>query len=158
MEPIRKNAVFCFSLIILPFVMYSQERVIDQRSISVTAREFFDNYLHLLEDNETVVIDGRTLEMFSEGHLKNAINIDADDPDFLKLIQPYLGKHRILVYCTTVRRTTTILNFLTGIYDGEIIYISDGIRGWIQNGYPVWGIPQISPDHCEEEILQKKDK
>jgi phage shock protein E len=156
-KSIRRDAILGITIILLPVFLYSQEEEIEQRSISVTAREFFDNYLYLLEDKETIVIDGRTQEMFSDGHLKNAINIDADDPDFLELIQPYLEKPRILVYCTTVRRTTKIVNFLTGIYDGEIIYICDGIRGWLQNGYPVWGIHQLSPDNWGEEVLQKKE-
>lgn len=118
---------------------YSQEGVFDQRVISVTAHQFFENYLHLLDDKETLVIDGRTQEMFSEGHLKNAINIDADDPNLLELLQQHLVTPRVLVYCTTNRRTTDIVNELVKMYEGEIVIISDGYSGWFENGFPVWG-------------------
>jgi len=106
-----------------------------QQITAVNSHEFFDNYLHLLEDGNAVIIDGRTQRMFSGGHLKNAINIDADDPDLVVLLQPYLNEPLIVVYCTTIRRTVKIVNTLMDIYEGNIILITDGIKGWQQNGY-----------------------
>lgn len=56
---------------ILAFLVWSlQEVVYGQNVIAVSSQEFFDDYLHLLEDEETIVIDGRTQRMFSGGHLK----------------------------------------------------------------------------------------
>jgi rhodanese-related sulfurtransferase len=121
---------------ILVFLVWSlQEVVYGQNIIAVSSQEFFDNYLHLLEDEETIVIDGRTQRMFSGGHLKNAVNIDADDPDLLTLLQQHLNEPQIVVYCTNVRRTIKIVSTLIEIYDGNIIFITDGIKGWKQNGY-----------------------
>lgn len=151
------NALIGIAVILLPVFLYSQERVIDQRGIAVNTREFYDNYMHLLEDEETFVIDGRTKEMFSEGHLKNAVNIDADDPDLLMLLHLHLHKPRIVVYCTTMRRTTDIVNVLAQVYHGEIVYISDGFRGWLLNGFPVWGFSALLPENSEEEGSQNNE-
>ncbi len=152
-ESIRRCYFLSFLLVMLPFLICAQGEAGVRAIISVTACEFFENYLHLLEDEETLIIDGRTQEMFSEGHLKNAINIDADAPNLLELLHPHLGKSRILLYCTTIRRTTDIMNALNGVYKGEIILISDGFRGWRQNGFPVWGISPVNPYNPEEKGL-----
>ncbi len=128
---------FLFLIVAVVFgIMVFQNNACGQQITAVNSQEFFDNYLHLLEDGNALIIDGRTQRMFSGGHLKNAINIDADDPDLLTLLQQHLNEPQIVVYCTTVRRTIKIVSTLIDIYDGNIIFISDGIRGWLQNGYP----------------------
>lgn len=139
------------------------DSVYSQSITAVNSQEFFENYLYLFEDPSAIVIDGRTEVMFSGGCLGNAINIDADDPDLRKLLQPFMEQPLIVLYCTTVRRTTTIKDVLTEMYKGEIIYISDGIRGWRQNGFPVNGeaetealpVSKVLPD--TPAIPEKRD-
>jgi rhodanese-related sulfurtransferase len=113
------------------------EKTIGQNVTGVSSLEFYENHLHLLDDGGALIIDGRTATMFASGHLKNAINIDADDPDLIPLLQEHLNEPLIVVYCTTIRRTGDIIKALTNLYEGKIIYINDGIRGWQQNGLPV---------------------
>ncbi len=129
-----------------------------QQINAVNSEEFFKEYKHLLEDGETVIIDGRTRQMFSGGHLKNAINIDADDPSLVSLLQEHLEKPRIVVYCTTLRRTTKIVNTLRGMYEGEIIYISDGISEWQRNGFPVSGVSELRLEEAMDEVLQNNNQ
>ncbi|MDG5800287.1 rhodanese-like domain-containing protein [Marinilabiliaceae bacterium ANBcel2] len=104
-----------------------------QNTKSVTSKEFYENYKHLLNNNDVAIIDGRTAKMYSEKHIKNAINIDADGENLLELLKEQADSPIIVVYCTTIRRTTKIVNTLKPIYNGELIYISDGIRGWLKN-------------------------
>ena len=108
-----------------------------QQVIGVSSLEFYKNHRHLLEDDGALIIDGRTATMFASGHLKNAINIDADDLNLIELLQEHSHEPLIVVYCTTDRRTGDIVEALMEFYQGDIIYISDGIRGWQQNGLPV---------------------
>jgi len=131
----KKIFSFCITAFLILFLVLTQQSVYSQKLTAVTSQEFFDNYLHLLNDDESLVIDGRTQRMFSGGHLKNAVNIDADDPDLLTLLQQHLNEPQIVVYCTNVRRTIKIVSTLIEIYDGNIIFITDGIKGWKQNGY-----------------------
>ncbi len=107
-----------------------------QSTKGVTATEFNELYMHLLQDEETLIIDGRTDEMFADGHIENAINTDADMENLEEELKKHIGVPRIVVYCTTNRRTYDILDVLERIYEGEIIYISDGITGWRANGFP----------------------
>ncbi len=108
----------------------------------LSSLEFYEQYVHLLEsDGGAVIIDGRTDEMFSRGHLPLAINIDADNPQLKELLQPYADEPLIVVYCTTIRRTSVIVGALITFYEGQIIYINDGLVGWIRNGLPVANLP-----------------
>ncbi|MFO7873800.1 MAG: rhodanese-like domain-containing protein [Bacteroidales bacterium] len=111
----------------------------DHHINGMSSRVFYEEYLHLLEDSNVVIIDGRTAEMFAGGHLKNAVNIDADGPDLSEKLKLYADQPMIVVYCTTNRRTSKIVQTLSDFYEGEILYIEDGIRGWKRNGFPVSG-------------------
>lgn len=127
-----------FGMVVLLMLM-SQGAASCQQVTAVSSKEFFENYMHLFEDSSAIVIDGRTEKMFSEGCLGNAINIDADDPDLIELLQPFLNYPMIVLYCTTIRRTNDIMQVLKELYKGDIVYISDGIRGWRANGFSVQG-------------------
>ncbi len=140
------------------FFMLAHEVVYSQQITAVSSQAFYENYRHLLDDGETLIIDGRTKRMYSGGHLKNAINIDADDPRLISLLHQHLDEPLIVVYCTTMRRTTKIVNTLRDMYDGEIIYISDGLRGWRQNGFPIAGISPLRLGEAVDEVLQNNDQ
>ncbi len=110
------------------------------RSGEVTALsslEFYEQHFEAVQNGRLLLIDGRTDKMFSEGHIENAINIDADDENLQQLLEEHAGEPVIAVYCTTIRRTTKIVNTLLEFYTGEIIYIKDGITGWKANNLPV---------------------
>ncbi len=150
---------FLFLIIAAVFgIMVFQNNACGQQITAVNSQTFFDDYRHLLEDENALIIDGRTQRMFSGGHLKNAINIDADDPDLVNLLQPHLNEPLIVVYCTTMRRTTKIVNTLREFFDGEIMVISDGIQGWQRNGLPVSGISSLSLENAIEEVMQNNDR
>ncbi len=132
------SKIFLFLIATLIFSFVSACEVVNSQQITaVSSQDFYENYRHLLDDGEALIIDGRTEKMYSGGHLKNAINIDADDPRLIPLLQQHLDEPLIVVYCTTVRRTNKIVNTLRGMYEGDIIYISDGIGGWQLNGFPL---------------------
>lgn len=155
---IKKIFSFCITAFMILFLVLTQQSVYSQKLTAVTSQEFFDNYLHLLNDDESLVIDGRTQRMFSGGHLKNAINIDADDPDLVDLLQPHLNEPLIVVYCTTMRRTNKIVNTLRQFYNGDIMVITDGIQGWQRNGLPLSGTSSLSLENAIEEVMQNNDR
>lgn len=130
-----KTKFFVFQIIIM-IVLGNSCNIYGQSVTGVTAIEFFEHYLHMLHDEQTLVIDGRTDEMFAGGHLENSINIDADMENLEDELKKHIKVPRIVVYCTTNRRTYDIIYVLEKIYKGEIIYISDGITGWRTNGFP----------------------
>lgn len=100
----------------------------------------------------SVIIDGRSAEMFAENHIVNAINIDAFSDDALQQISNYLDKKIIVLYCTKQNRTGILAGMLGNLnYPGEIIIVEDGISGILQT------IPNsklLSNNH--KEIAQKE--
>ena len=103
----------------------------------VSSLEFYENHMHLLEEKTTVLIDGRSKELFEEGHIAGAVYIDAFQNGFLPELSSYAGKSVIVVYCTTKRRTSVLIDALKTFYTGHVICICDGITGWKQNNLPV---------------------
>ncbi len=155
--PIHDKTSFFF-IATLMLLLSAHGMVFGQQVTPVSSQTFYDNYRHLLDDGETLIIDGRTQRMFSGGHLNNAINIDADDPRLIPLLQQHLDEPLIVVYCTTMRRTNKIVNTLRGMYDGEIIYISDGLSGWRLHGFPVEGFSPLSLEDAVGEMLQNNNQ
>ncbi len=95
---------------------------------------YFENY----DAESQVIIDGRTQSMFESGHLKNAVNINAFSDEADEKLGSYLDRERMLVYCTRNNRSKTIIDKLETLgYDGEIVFVTDGISGWKSNGLAV---------------------
>lgn len=107
---------------------------------SQTLKEFTakDAYTHVIERDScsSVLIDGRSESMFSDKHIEGAINIDAFQEDIEVHLMPFMEKEQIIVYCSNQRRAELIIDFLHKLeFSGEIIFINDGINGWIASGY-----------------------
>lgn len=108
-----------------------------QNTRGISSADFYEKYALLVDDTSVVIIDGRTLQMYSTGHLKNAICIDADDDNLETLLRENVSRAgTVVVYCTTNRRTTQIVQCLESFYKGDIIFIKDGIRGWKTHELP----------------------
>ncbi len=120
-------------LIIVMVSGFSNAQIITE----VTSVEFYEKHRYLLEEEGTVLIDGRSQEMFEKGHIAGAIFIDAFQDGFLPELSSYAGKSTIVIYCTTNRRTTVLINALKNFYTGHVVCICDGMTGWLQNGLPV---------------------
>ncbi len=124
-----------------------------QKITGLTSQQFYEHYGDQLNDGDLLIIDGRSERMFALGRIGNAVNIDADSEDLEKQMQQYLDRPLIVVYCTTIRRTIDIINKLKGVYEGEIIGITDGIKGWKENNLPVNEGEEITHDEAIEEAL-----
>jgi len=84
----------------------------------------------------TVLIDGRSDEMFTTKHIDGAININAFSDSVKNDLKNYLDAESIIVYCTNHKRADLIIKKLIELeYNKEIIFITDGINGWISSGY-----------------------
>jgi rhodanese-related sulfurtransferase len=114
-----------------------QNVVTAQIVTAVDAEEFYKEYYPMAVNQEVILIDGRSEQMFLEGHLANAIVIDANDEQLAEKLKVYADEPLLLVYCTTNKRTGKIIQTLSEFYKGEIIYMSDGITAWKKHGFPL---------------------
>ena len=102
----------------------------------ITAKESFS----LIQENSSnvnfVIVDVRTPSEFSEGHIKNAINIDFYAPTFREAIGKLDKAKMYLVYCRSGNRSTQTTAIMKDLGFREVYNIDDGIVGWNNNGYP----------------------
>ncbi len=90
-----------------------------------------------LEAGEVQLLDVRTAEEYAEGHLKGAVNIDVQEPDFQAESSRELQKDKkVYVYCRSGRRSLLAGEMLAK--DGyTVVDLDGGILSWIKSGYPV---------------------
>ena len=86
---------------------------------------------------EVGLVDVRTPEEFSEGHILGAININIYDPLFLEKIKKLdLGK-QYLVYCHGGARSAQACILMQKTGYKNVIKLSDGLSGWEGEGFSI---------------------
>jgi rhodanese-related sulfurtransferase len=101
----------------------------------VKAKDAFEAIYHR-DTISTIIIDGRSNEMYAEKHIEGAINIDAFGDLVEEELKKYLEAEKIIVYCTNHKRADLIIEKLEEIrYNKKIIFITDGINAWISSGF-----------------------
>lgn len=80
-----------------------------------------------------IVLDVRTSEEFSEGHLPGAVNINFFATDFLEKIKTYEGKP-ILIHCASGGRSGQALSRLKDTSFAALYHLKSGFTGWQSAG------------------------
>ena len=92
----------------------------------------------LLTKGDVIVLDVRTADEFSEGHLKGATNIDFLDEAKFKAAAAKLDKSKTyLVHCQAGGRSSRSLPVLKELGLENLIHLDDGFAGWQEAGLPV---------------------
>ncbi|MBQ7181590.1 MAG: rhodanese-like domain-containing protein [Bacteroidaceae bacterium] len=90
----------------------------------------------LSEQADVQLVDVRTTQEFSEGHLIGAINVDVKQADFLSEAQSRLDAARpVFVYCRSGRRSADAAGQLAKA-GYKVVNMSGGILEWSQKGLP----------------------
>jgi rhodanese-related sulfurtransferase len=84
-----------FIFLLTSFSLFSQKKINQEE------------FKELIIKGNTQVIDVRTSTEFSEGHIKNAINVDFFSKSFKATISKLDKKKTILVYCAAGGRSTS---------------------------------------------------
>jgi rhodanese-related sulfurtransferase len=87
-------------------------------------------FAELIADSTVTVLDVRTADEFSDGHIEGAVNIDVKESDFLEKAKAMLPSGKtIAVYCRSGRRSKEAAQKLANM--GYInIYEFGGIINW----------------------------
>lgn len=126
---IMKRTLFITGFILLSFCGNSQTLK------DFTASNAFD-IVKQRDTTSSILIDGRNEDMFSEKHISGAVNIDAFQENVENALTPFLENKQIIVYCSNHKRAELIVDKLFQLkFKGEIVFINDGINGWIASGY-----------------------
>jgi rhodanese-related sulfurtransferase len=103
--------------------LYAQESK-DRRSISEK------KFNRLMKKNNTVVIDVRTAEEFSSGHIPGAIHMDVQKDNFTQLIQTLDPSKKYLLYCKSGKRSAKATAILKENDFNDVRHLQGGMQQW----------------------------
>ena len=101
--------------------------------VSVSAQEFEKE----IKSDSVQLVDVRTPQEYTEGHIDGASNINVQSDDFKELAHRELSKDStVLVYCRSGRRSLDAAEMLT-VLGYKVVNLKGGIIEWKEVGLPV---------------------
>lgn len=91
----------------------------------------------LRSGTNTVVLDVRTPEEFSAGHIPGAINIDVNSPEFAGKVAKLDTNKTYLVNCALGGRSVKACSKLAPLNFGKLYNLQGGYDAWEKSGKPV---------------------
>ena len=91
----------------------------------------------LVAEGKVTVLDVRTAEEFSEGHIEGAKNVDIFAKDFENQVAALDKKKPVLVHCQAGGRSMRSLPKLEKVGFPEIYHLDGGMGDWVKAGKPV---------------------
>ena len=84
----------------------------------------------LKENLDMMILDIRTPEEYTSGHIPASINIDYKAENFESELKKLDRSKSYLMHCRSGRRSTAALDIFSKLGFEHIIHIEDGILGW----------------------------
>jgi thioredoxin 1 len=126
---------------LLVIVLGWSSMALAQKTLSI------DEYARKLSGTLQVqVVDVRTPEEFSEGHLKNASNMDVLNAQFEKNIQTLDKEKPVFVYCLSGGRSSKAMDVLVRRGFKEVYNLDGGYMKWSLAGKPTAGVISANTD------------
>ncbi len=97
--------------------------------------EDFDKKLNAISDAQ--LVDVRTAEEYTGGHLKNAVNIDYRSDEFEKKIGALDKNKPVFVYCLSGGRSSSAASKMESMGFKEVYNMDGGIMKWTAAGKPI---------------------
>ena len=127
--------IFYLSIIILALIFSScSKNNLNSGSSNLSPVEFSDKIKEL---PDAPVIDVRTPEEFSKGHLENAKNIVLTGNDFEKQISVFDKSKPVFIYCLSGNRSASAASIMRSGGFKEVYELSGGIMKWGRANLPV---------------------
>ncbi len=102
----------------------------------ITPQEAFDLIQDNLNNPDFVILDVRTPQEFTEGHIENAANIDFYSETFRNELDNLDKTKTYLIYCRSGGRSGKALNMMAELNFMEAYNILGGITQWKAEGLP----------------------
>lgn len=119
-------------------MLIATKSVYSQKPVSIREEISADSFMQKLNSiQHPQLIDVRTAEEYSKGHLKNALNIDVNKPDCLSQFSRLNKRKPTFVYCLAGKRGEKAADILQSLGFKEIYNMKGGIEEWINEGKPV---------------------
>ena len=96
-----------------------------------------NKFKNLSDKGTGIVLDVRTPDEYSRGHIENSTLISINDPNVLDKLALLQKNKPIYVYCLTGSRSRAVADYLVKNGYGQVYNLQRGILQWQQMGYTV---------------------
>ncbi len=97
-----------------------------------------DEFVKAAKQKQAMVIDVRTAEEFTSGHVAEAVNQDFYQTAAFKQYLEGLDKNKpYLIYCRTGHRSGQVLEMMKEMGFTSVTNLDGGINAWQQAGLPI---------------------
>lgn len=127
-------------LLVISFLSIS---AFTQQVINVDAKKFNE----LANSGKGVILDVRTPEEYSRGHIENATLINIADRDFISKVSLLQKENPVYIYCLTGSRSRAAANYMAQMGFKTIYNLTRGILEWQSLRLPV----------AKSDVLAKTD-
>jgi len=93
----------------------------------------------LAQSDDVVIVDIRTPEEYSGGHIADSVMIDFNDPSFRDRLGELDKAAHHLVYCRTGNRSAQAVPIFEELGLTRVTELDGGIVGWVEAGLPLSG-------------------
>ena len=121
-----------FLLILTIFVLMFNFNLFGAVADSIKVEQFDE-----LKAQGYIVIDVRTAEEFSEGHIQDAILINFYDPNFKTKIGELDKNGKYLIFCRSGNRSGKAVLLMNQMGFKDVLNIAGGIIAWQRAGKPL---------------------
>ena len=104
-------------------IMISCQAQLEFKSVDI------DEFKTEISKSGVQLVDVRTAQEYSEGHIPGAMNIDVNAPDFEEKIKTLDKKENVAIYCRSGRRSKMAANKLTAA-GFKVIELNTGFLSW----------------------------
>jgi thioredoxin len=91
----------------------------------------------LVQSGEGVILDVRTPQEFSRGHIEGATLINVADPSFVSKVNLLQKDKPVYVYCLTGSRSNAAANYMVKNGFAKVYELQYGIMDWTRHGFPL---------------------
>lgn len=96
-----------------------------------------EQFEQFIEAGDAVLLDVRTPEEFTSGHIHGATNLDIRSANFVEAIRGLDTNQAYLVYCRSGARSQRACSMMESAGITQIHELAPGILGWESAGKPV---------------------
>lgn len=125
-----KNLVFSVSVLLLLACSCAKQ----QEGVSVVDSNKFEEQM---KESSSQIVDVRTPEEFSAGHITNAVNMDVTADGFEQQIESLDKEKPVMVYCKSGGRSARAASILKEKGFKNVYDLDGGIIGWEEAKKPI---------------------
>ncbi len=131
MKPIRFSTILCFFFLFIAFNSACQKK---EKGVTLISA---DSLKIMLNTKHGILLDVRTPEEFTEGHLLGAINIDYNNDGFAAALDTLDKTKQYEVYCRSGHRSGESAKMMVKKGFKKVYNLEGGILKWQESGFEV---------------------